>query len=127
MYITLPSSAPSPSASNPRAAPLERSTKRVQPKRSEQTQSNRQRLASLDGAGNRAAGEDDRSKQRELDAVWVAVLDAQAAEDVQQTDSDACCNGGDGAGADVTCDSSAGGEGTDDKSGVRERLWVLSV
>jgi|SRR5690242_1953299 len=70
-------------ASNPRASPLERSAKSVQPKRSQQAQSNGQRLARLDGAGNRAAGQNNRSKKSKLDAIWVAVLDAQAAENVQ--------------------------------------------
>lgn len=67
---------------DPRASPLERSAKRVQSKGSQQTQSNGQRLARLDCAGDRAAGKHNRGKQSELNAVRVAVLDAQATEDV---------------------------------------------
>lgn len=75
--------------SNPRASPLERSAKRIESKRSQQTQPNRQRLARLDGAGDRAASEHERGKKSKLNAVRVAVLDAQAAEYVEQTDRDA--------------------------------------
>jgi hypothetical protein len=82
-------------ASNPRASPLERSAKSIQSKRSQQTQPNGQRLARLDCTGNRAAGEHNGGKESELNAVRVAVLDAQAAKDVEQTDSDASGNGGD--------------------------------
>ena len=108
--------------SNPRASPLEGSAKRVQSKRGQEAQADGQRLSRLDGAWNRATGEDDGSKQSKLDAVGVAVLDAQAAEDVQQTDRNACCDGGNRSGAEVACDTSASGEGTEKKSRVCERL-----
>jgi hypothetical protein len=108
---------------NPRASPLKRSAKSIQSKCSQQTQSNGQRLARLDCSGNRAAGEHNGGKESELNAVRVAVLDAQAAEDVEQTDGDAGSNGGDRASTDVACDSSAGSQSTEEKSGVCERLY----
>lgn len=107
---------------NPRASPLPRRTKSVQSKGSQQAQPNRQRLARLDGAGDRAASKNKRGKECELDAVSVAVLDAQAAEDIQQTDSHACGDGGNGPGADVTRDASTGGECTEKESNICERL-----
>lgn len=79
---------------DPRASSLPCHTKSVQPKRSEQTQANRQRLARPDGARNRASGQDNGGKQRELDTVGVAVLDAQTTEDVKQADGYAGCDGG---------------------------------
>ena len=61
-------------------------------------------------------------QKRKLDAVRVAVLDAQAAEDIQQANSHACGDGGDGPGADVARDASTGGERTEKESNVCERL-----
>lgn len=55
---------------------LERSAKRVQPKCSQKTQANGQRLAGLDRAGNRATSKDERSKESEFDTIGVAILDA---------------------------------------------------
>lgn len=107
---------------NPRASPLPRRTESVQSERSQQAQSNRQRLARLDRTGNRASSKNNGGKECELDAVRVAVLDAQAAENVQQTNSHARSDGGNGPGADVARDASTGGERTEKNSSVCERL-----
>lgn len=68
--------------SNPCTSLLECSAERVQSERSQDAQTNGQRLAGLDGARNGAAGENERSQQSKLDTVGIAVLNAQAAEDV---------------------------------------------
>lgn len=107
---------------NPRTSSLERSAKGVQSKSSQQTQPNRQRLTRLDSTWNRATSEHDGSKEGELNAVRVAVLDAQATEDVEQADCDAGGDRGHRASASVACDSSTSGQSTEEKGDICERL-----
>jgi hypothetical protein len=52
-------------------------------------QANGKRLSALDGARDRASGEDDRCQEGELSAVRGAILNAQAAKNVQCADRDA--------------------------------------
>jgi hypothetical protein len=107
---------------NPCASPLERSAKSVQSESSQQTQPDSERLARLDRARNRAASEHNGGEESELNAVRVAVLDAQAAEDVEQTDRDAGGDRGDRASANVARDAAASGQGTEEEGDIGERL-----
>lgn len=57
-------------------------TKSPQTKRSQNAQSNRQRLSRLDGTGDRATSQDDRGEKRQLDTVCSAAVDTVATKNV---------------------------------------------
>lgn len=90
--------------------PIRPSTpKRHQPKRRQQTQPNRQRLLRLNRSRDRTPSQNHGSQQRELHAVGLALLHAEAAESVERADGAAGRDGGDGTGADVAGYAAAGG------------------
>lgn len=81
-----------------------------QPNRSQHTQPRRQRLETpTNRPRNTASRENHTRQQSEFDTVALAVVDAVGAQQVEGSDGAACCDGGDGAGADVACDAAAGG------------------
>lgn len=91
-------------------------TKLQQPNRSQNTQSRRQWLEpSLDRTWNTASRKNHTGKKCELDTVALSVVDAVGAEKVEGSDGAACCDGWDGAGADVACDTAACCEGAEDE------------
>jgi len=105
----------------------QRTPKRKQPKRRQNTQPNRQRLLALNRPRNRTAGQNDRSQQSELHAVGLALLDAVAAKGVKGADRAAGGDGRYGACAHVACDTAAGCEGREDVGGCWEGGlgWVV--
>lgn len=93
-----------------------------EPKRSQQAQSNRQRLARLDRPWNAASSQHNTGQQTQLNTIGLAVGDAVATERVQ------CANGapsrdrGHGAGAHIACGAAACGQDGEDVGNVFERL-----
>lgn len=97
-------------------------SKIIQPHRSKHTQSNWQWLLAPNRTRNAATGKYNAGEQSQLDAVCLPVLDSVAADQVESTDRAASGERRDGACARISCDTTTGGQDTEDVGDLIERL-----
>lgn len=89
--------------------------KPIQPKRRYSTKPDRQRFLRPQRPREATSREDHTRQQCKLRSIGLTVLNSVSAESVEGSDCAACCEGWNGARADVACDATAGGEGGEDE------------